>query len=275
MKRLENKIAVVVGAGQAPGETMGNGRATAIRFAQEGAKVLCVDRNLESAQETADIICKDGGEATAFAADIIKEDDCRAISEHCISVFGRLDILHNNVGIGLVRDNPLQIETKDWDQIMQINLRGTMMTCKYALPVMIEQGGGVITNISSVAADASTIGVITYKSSKAALNAYTKGLAAGFASQGIRANGIMPGLIATPCGINGTVETTGQSAEVVIAQRNSVVPLKGGMGSAWDIANASLFLASDEAKFITGAILPVDGGQLSLVGGGDVHARKK
>ena len=268
MSRLENKVAVVVGAGQAPGSAMGNGRATALRFAQEGAKVLCVDLNLDSAQETAELIKKEGGEATTIGANIVKDEDCRSIIDSCLSAYDRIDILHNNVGIGMAGDNPLEIGEETWTKIMRVNLLGVMTTCKYALPVMIEQGHGVITNISSLAAGVVPAGLVTYSLSKAALNAYTHSLANAYAREGIRVNGIMPGLIETAMAVDGYVAATGHDREDVIAARNNSVPLKGGMGSAWDIANASLFLASDEAKFITGVILPVDGGQLSIVGGG-------
>lgn len=268
MNRLENKIAIVVGAGQAPGASIGNGRATAIRFAQEGAKVHCVDMNLDSAQETAELIEKEGGEASAVSANIVDEADCKSIISSCLSAYDRIDILHNNVGIGVANDNPLEFQAEAWTKVMNVNLLGVMTTCKYALPIMIEQGHGVITNISSLAAGVAPAALVTYSVSKAGLNAYTQSLANAYAKHGIRVNCIMPGLIETPMAVDGFVAATGFDRKEVIAARNDSVPLKGGMGSAWDIANASLFLASDEAKFISGVILPVDGGQLSIVGGG-------
>ena len=262
--RLENKVAIVVGAGQTPGDTIGNGRATALRFAQEGAKVLCVDRVLERAQDTVAMITAEGGIASGCAADVVKEAECEALLALCVANFGRIDILHNNVGIGGNDSGPTRLTEAVWDKIMSVNLKGAVFTCKHVLPLMREQGSGVITNISSAAAVAS-VGIVAYKSSKAALNAYTQSLATGNAKYGIRANVIAPGLMNTPMAIEGNV-AAGLDRVEVIERRNRSVPLRGGMGSAWDVANAALFLASDEAKFVTGIVLPVDGGQTAMVG---------
>lgn len=263
--RLANKIAVVVGAGQTPGETIGNGRAAAILFAREGAKVLLVDRNVESALDTEAMIREEGGEASSMSADIVIESDCRAIAETAIERYGRIDVLQNNVGIGEGDAGPTKLDPEVWDKIMEVNVKGAFMTCKYVLPIMREQKAGSIINISSVAAQCS-VGIVAYKTSKAALNAFTHSVALGNAKFGIRANVIMPGLMDTPMAIEGISVARGMSAEKLREQRDALVPLRGKMGTAWDIAYASLFLASDESAFITGIELPVDGGQRARIG---------
>ena len=257
--RLKGKAAVVVGAGQTAGETIGNGRATAILFAREGARVLCVDRRLDSAEETAAMIRGEGGEAEAFEADITGEAECAAIIADAVARFGRLDILHNNVGIGAGDSSVARLERPNWDRIINVNLTGMWLTIKHALPVMKAQGGGAIVNISSVAAIAPA-NIIAYEVSKAGVNKLTTSTAALNARHNIRCNAIMPGLMDTPMAIQGYSASRGESVETVRAARNARVPLGGKMGEAWDTAYAALFLASDEAKFITGQILAVDGG---------------
>jgi NAD(P)-dependent dehydrogenase (short-subunit alcohol dehydrogenase family) len=264
MSRLENKTAIVVGAGQTPGGTIGNGRATAIRFAEEGATVLLVDRDPESAAGTLHLLEQRGGRGSVLEADVSNEQDCAAISAVCVERYGRIDVLHNNVGIGAGDCGATSMTEEIWDRIFEVNLKSVMFTCKHALPVMRQQGCGAIINISSIAAVCS-MGLISYKASKAALNAYTHSLATGNARYGIRANVIMPGLMNTPMAIEGYV-AAGHEREALIARRDASVPLGGRMGSGWDVANAALFLASDEARFITGVCLPVDGGQSALIG---------
>ncbi len=264
MGRLEDKIAIIVGGGQTPGDTIGNGRATALRFAQEGASVMVVDKRMESADETVAMIEREGGRASSYAADVTVEQDCQSILSTCVERYGRIDVLHNNVGIGTGDSGPTKMRVEVWDKIFDTNLKSIMMICKHALPIMREQGSGAITNISSVAA-VCAVGIVAYKTSKAALNAFTHALATGNARYGIRANVIMPGLMNTPMAIEGNV-AAGQDRDELIARRNASVPLGGQMGTAWDVANAALFLASDEAKFITGVCLPVDGGQSARIG---------
>ena len=176
----------------------------------------------------------------------------------------RIDILHNNVGTGTGDCGPTQISEEVWDRIFSVNLKSVMFTCKHALPVLRAQHGGSIINISSIAA-ISSMSLVSYKASKAALNAYTQAVASSGARYGIRANVIMPGLMNTPMAIE-TYVAAGRERAALIAERNARVPLGGQMGSAWDVANAALFLASDEARFITGVCLPVDGGQLAQIG---------
>jgi NAD(P)-dependent dehydrogenase (short-subunit alcohol dehydrogenase family) len=263
--RLEGRVAVVVGAGQTPGDTLGNGRATAILMAREGARVLAVDRRLDSARDTVALIEGEGGTAHPLEADATREADCRAMLDHCLERFGGIDILHNNVGIGGGDGGPAHVEEAEWDRILAVNLKSVVLPCKHVLPIMRANGGGSIVNISSIAAICSTP-LVAYKVSKAGINAYTQSLAVGNARYGIRANVIMPGLIETPMAIEGISQATGMAKPELIARRNAQVPLGARMGTAWDVAHAALFLASDEAKFITGVALPVDGGQSARIG---------
>lgn len=264
-KRLEGKVAIVSGAGQTKGETIGNGRAMAILFARAGAKVMLVDYRLDSAQETKLMIDKEGGESFAFAADVTRADDCRRMAEKCAETYGRIDVLVNNVGIGDGDQGPVKLQEEAWDRIFTVNLKSMFLTCKYVLPYMEKQGSGAIVNISSVAAVAA-VSMLAYKTSKAGVNALTHSIAMKYAKKGIRVNAIMPGLMQTPMAIEGISQARGMSKEDLIKARNSTVPLKGGMGTGWDTAHAALFLASDEAKFITGVILAVDGGQSAKIG---------
>jgi NAD(P)-dependent dehydrogenase (short-subunit alcohol dehydrogenase family) len=265
--RLEGKIAIIVGAGQSPGEGIGNGRATVLRFAREGAKVLAVDRNLASAEETAALAKKEGGECVAFEADVVKEQTLAAAILAAVDRWRRIDILHNNVGVSIAGGDasPLDISEEAFDRVAAINLRGTIMACKHVLPVMRQQRSGVIINISSVAAW-ENYPLVAYKATKAGMIAYTQQIAIQNASFGIRANVILPGLMDTPMAVDTRARASGRTRAEVAAERDAKVPLRGRMGTAWDVANAALFLASDEASFITGVSLPVDGGALVRVG---------
>ncbi len=261
--RLEDKVAIVIGAGQSPGEGMGNGRATVIRFAQEGAKVLAVDNNLASAQETVAITRQSNADCVAFEADVAKEATLKAMVEAARARWGRVDILHYNVGVSIAGgDAPLdQITEAAFDRIATINLRGAIMACKHVIPVMRAQRAGVIVTISSVAAWEQYPNVV-YKATKAGMIAFTQQLAIQNAEFGIRANVILPGLMDTPMAVDTRARASGKSRAEVAASRDARVPLRHKMGTAWDVANAALFLASDEADFITGVALPVDGGAL-------------
>jgi NAD(P)-dependent dehydrogenase (short-subunit alcohol dehydrogenase family) len=263
--RLEGKVAAVIGAGQTPGETVGNGRAAALLFAREGARLMLVDRRLDSARETQELVEKEGGECFCFEADITQEGDCRDLAAACVERFGRIDILHNNVGIGGGDAGPTRLEESTWDQIMEVNLKGCFLTCKHVLPMMRSQASGSIVNISSIAAVCS-VGIVAYKTSKAGVNAFTHSLAIGNARYGIRVNAIMPGLMNTPMAIEGISAGTGIPKDELIRRRDASVPLRAKMGTAWDVAWAAVFLASDEAGFITGVALPVDGGQSARIG---------
>jgi NAD(P)-dependent dehydrogenase (short-subunit alcohol dehydrogenase family) len=265
--RLEGKIAIIVGAGQSPGEGMGNGRATVLRFAREGAKILAVDRDLASAEETARMATADGGECVAFEADVTKEQTLKAAVAAAEKRWGRVDILHNNVGVSIAGGDasPLEITEEAFDRVAAINLRGTIMACKHVLPVMRRQRAGVIINISSVAAW-ENYPYVAYKATKAGMIAYTQQLAIHNAGFGVRANVILPGLMDTPMAVDTRARTSGRPRAEVAAERDARVPLRNRMGTAWDVANAALFLASDEASFITGVALPVDGGALVKIG---------
>jgi NAD(P)-dependent dehydrogenase (short-subunit alcohol dehydrogenase family) len=263
--RLKDKVAIVVGAGQTQGETMGNGRATAIRYAQEGARVLAVDKRADSAKETVRMITEEGGDAAAFCADATNEDDCRKIVEICLDRYGRIDILHNNVGLSEGDAKATALSEENWQLLMNINLKSAFLTIKHVLPVMQRQKSGVITNISSTAS-VCTGRTLTYKTAKAGINAMTQDLAIEVAADGIRVNAILPGLIDTPIAIERRAREQKVSRESIRRKRDERVPLRKKMGTAWDIAAAAVFLASDEAKFITGVLLPVDGGMSARVG---------
>jgi NAD(P)-dependent dehydrogenase (short-subunit alcohol dehydrogenase family) len=266
--RLAGKIAVVIGAGQSPGEGIGNGRATVLRFAQEGARILAVDRDVALAEETATLAVKEGSECVAFQADVTREATLLAAMQEAVRRWGRLDILHNNVGVSVGGgDKPLDELTEEaYDRVSAINLRGTIMACKHAIPIMRRQGSGAIVNISSVAAWENTYPLVTYKVTKAGMVAFSQQLALQNASYGIRVNCILPGLMDTPMAVDTRARASNRSRAEVAAERDAKVPLRGKMGTGWDVANAALFLASDEANFITGVALPVDGGALVKIG---------
>jgi NAD(P)-dependent dehydrogenase (short-subunit alcohol dehydrogenase family) len=259
--RLAGKTAIIVGAGQSPGSGMGNGRATALRFAQEGASIMSVDRELTLAEETAQIVRKEGGDCFAFEADVTQEAAMAAMIAEAKKRWGRIDILHYNVGVSIGGgDAPLlELTEKAFDNIVAINLRGAVMACKHAVPVMREQRSGAILMISSLAA-IEKYPYVAYKATKAAMIAFTQQVAIQNAEYGIRANVILPGLMDTPMAVDTRARKTGKSRAEVAAMRDARVPLRRKMGTAWDVANAALFLASDEANFITGVSLLVDGG---------------
>ena len=264
--RLVDRVAVVVGAGQTPGETIGNGRAIAETFAREGAVVLCVDRSPDRAGDTVSAIRASGGEADVFAADVTEAGSGDAIVEAALERWGRIDVLVNNVGIGGRGDGPAHsVDDEAFDLILAVNTRAMLRTCKAALPTMREQGHGSIVNISSAASFAGGFQV-AYEVSKAAVNRLTTSIAQSNASRGVRCNAIALGLVDTPMAVGGIAAARGVPTDVVRAERNERVPLRGGMGTAWDTANAALFLASDDARYITGVVLPVDGGLAVRIG---------
>jgi len=267
--RLANKIAIIIGAGQGEGSTaaIGNGRATALVFAREGAKVLAVDRNLASAEETVALVQQAGGEAHACRADVTSEAQIKAAIDAGMQRWGRIDILHNNVGISVAGNDAAveNITTEAFDLIVAVNLRGMVYSCKHVLPIMRQQQSGVILNISSLAAWM-VYPWVGYKTTKAAIIALTEQLAIQNAGYGIRANVILPGLMDTPMAVDTRARAWGKSREEIAAERDAQVPLRQKMGTAWDVAYAALFLASDEANFITGVALPVDGGASVRVG---------
>jgi NAD(P)-dependent dehydrogenase (short-subunit alcohol dehydrogenase family) len=259
--RLQDRIAIVVGAGQSPGEGIGNGRATALTFAREGAKVLCVDHNLASAEETVGMITAKGGVAAACRADVTNNADIKATVEDAMNRWGRIDVLHNNVGVSLAGGDAelLAITEEAFDRCVAINLKSCILAAKHVIPIMRQQNSGAIINISSMAV-ITTYPYVAYKATKSAMVAFTEQLAYQNAKYGIRANVILPGLMDTPMAVDTRARTFKKTRAEVAAERDRQVPLRGKMGTGWDVANAALFLASDEANFITGVTLPVDGG---------------
>ena len=256
--RLKGKVAMVTGAGSI-GPGMGNGKATAILFAREGARVMLVDLNPEAAEETKHVIDEEGGECVVFKADVSKSSDCKCMVEKCIQTFGRVDILHNNVALG-AHGGPVETSEEDWDRVIDINLKSIFLTCKYALPYMEKQGSGAIINISSTGAlRASPYPTLTYAVSKAGVIALTREVAIQYAAKGIRVNAILPGLMKTPRIAYYYKSASDWDVEEMWRRRDAMSPT-GKQGEPWDIAYAALFLASDEAKYITGTTLIVDGG---------------
>ena len=248
--RLAGKAAIVTGAGsRAPG--IGNGRAAAILFAREGASVLLVDKDEDAACATRELIREDGFDAEVLAADVTSAEDCRAMAAAAVQRFGKLDILHNNVGIGS-RGTVEQISEEEWDNVMRVNVTSMMLAAKAAVPAMRENGGGAITNVSSIAA-LRPRGLTAYSVSKGAVATLTQALAVDHGPDGIRANCILPGPVYTPM-----VYAAGMSDE--LRERRRLASLLQIEGEPWDIAWAAVYLASDEAKYVTGLIMPVDGG---------------
>lgn len=263
--RLADKVAVVVGGGQTPGDETGNGRATSILFAREGARVVVIDRDEASSCETCAQIEAEGLTALPVCADVTNEADCARAIETCMSECGRIDVLHNNVGIGTGDASATSVSEEAFDRILDVNLKGAWRMSRQALPHMRAQQSGSIINVSSIAAVCSAP-MFAYKVSKAAMNAMTHALAMGSAQHGIRVNAIMPGLMNTPMAIEGVSKALGIDKPKLVAARDAQVPLGQKMGTAWDVAYAALYLASDEARFVTGVLLPVDGGQSARVG---------
>jgi NAD(P)-dependent dehydrogenase (short-subunit alcohol dehydrogenase family) len=261
MDRLKGKVAMVVGAGSI-GPGWGNGKATAVTFAREGAQVFCVDRNPAAAEETAGIITKEGGAATAFTADVARASDIEAMIAACLKACGRIDVLDNNVGIAEV-GSVVDLSEANWDRVFTVNLKSAYLAMKHVIPVMVQQGGGSIINISSIASIRHVgISYVSYNASKAAMNQMTRTSAVEFAPKHVRVNAILPGLMKTPMVEHsaGLAQSYAKGdIEAMWRARDAQVPM-GHMGDGWDVANAALFLASDESKYVTGIELVVDGG---------------
>ena len=261
MDRLKGKVAMVVGAGSI-GPGWGNGKATAVTFAREGAQVFCVDRIGAAAEETAKIINDEGGKATAFTADVSRPAEIEAMVAACLKAYGRIDVLDNNVGIAEM-GGVVDVTEESWDRVFTVNLKSAYFAMKHVIPVMVKQGGGSIINISSIASIRHVgISYVSYNASKAAMNQLTRSTAVEFAKNHVRVNAILPGLMKTPM-VEHSVGLANSYAkgdvEAMWRARDAQVPM-GHMGEAWDVANAALFLASDEAKYVTGIELVVDGG---------------
>jgi NAD(P)-dependent dehydrogenase (short-subunit alcohol dehydrogenase family) len=261
MDRLKGKIAMVVGAGSI-GPGWGNGKATAVTFAREGAEVFCVDRNAAAAEETVGIIKSEGGKAAAFTADVSRAAEVEAMVDACLKAYGRIDVLDNNVGIAEM-GSVVEVTEAEWDRVFAVNLKSAYFAMKRVIPVMVKQGGGSIINISSIASIRHVgISYVSYGTSKAAMNQMTRTTAVEFAADYVRVNAILPGLMKTPMVEHSAGLAASYAAgdvEAMWRARDAQVPM-GHMGEAWDVANAALFLASDESRYITGIELVVDGG---------------
>jgi NAD(P)-dependent dehydrogenase (short-subunit alcohol dehydrogenase family) len=257
--RLEGKVAIVAGAGSC-GPGWGNGKATAVLFAREGARVLAVDINQGAADETRSIIEDEGGFCVCEHADVSVAHDAEKVAARCTKEFGRIDILHNNVGI-LKLGGPVELSEEDWDRVFAVNVKGMFLMCKHVLPIMEAQRAGAIVNVSSISSLRFTgRQSVAYNASKGAVNQLTKNVAVQYAAMGIRVNCILPGVIDTPMIALPLQALHGADAvDEVKRKRAETVPMKR-LGSAWDVAYAALFLASDESRYITGAELVVDGG---------------
>lgn len=249
-KRLAGKAAIVVGAGT-KGEGIGNGKATAIQFAREGAKVLCVDIDKSAAEITANMIKDDGGQAQVCVADILNSKDCERVVDSCIRHFKKLDILHNNVGIPSWKEI---VDTAEdvWNKTFHINIDSIFRMCKQALPLMIEGGGGSIINVSSLAS-VRAFPDAAYVSSKGAVNSLTLYIAGRYGRYNIRANALLLGYIDTP------LARPAWENEKVREVNLRRVPMRR-FASPWEVATVAAFLASEEASYVNGVILPVDGG---------------
>jgi NAD(P)-dependent dehydrogenase (short-subunit alcohol dehydrogenase family) len=257
MGRLQDRVALVFGAGSV-GPGWGNGKASAVSYAREGAVTVCIDVNRAAADETVGIIGGENGRAESHACDVTNGADVEALIADIAKRFGRIDILHNNVGTTTM-GGPPDLTEDQWQRALDTNVTGAFLACKFVIPHMLAQGKGVITNISSVAAIRYTgYPYASYYAAKGAVNQFTVGLAIQYARQGIRANAIMPGMMDTPL-IHQQISGQYASAEEMVKARHEATPM-GRMGTGWDIANAAVFLASDEAQYITGVCLPVDGG---------------
>ena len=258
-ERLAGKVALVTGAGSS-GPGWGNGKATAVLFAREGARVCLVDINREAVEETAGIVREEGGECLVEQVDVTDAQQVAGVVRTCVEAWGRIDILHNNVGI-LEVGGPVEASLESWERVVSVNLTSMFLTCKYVLPVMEAQGSGAIVNISSITG-IRYLGIpyVSYSATKGGVLQLTQSVALEYAEKGIRANSILPGLMNTPMIVEPLKDAyAGGDVEKMLEIRDAQVPMKR-MGDAWDVAHAALFLASDEARYITGAELVVDGG---------------
>ncbi|WP_111735276.1 SDR family NAD(P)-dependent oxidoreductase [Roseovarius amoyensis] len=259
-RRLEGKIALVMGAGSI-GPGWGNGKAASVLFAREGAKVVAVDRDATAAAETTRVIREEGGECIEAVADISRVADVEAVIEKTIDTYGRIDVLQNNVGIvGL--GNAVKVTEEAWEKSFAVNARGLMLSCQKVLPHMVAQGGGSIINVSTIASVRYLgFSYTAYDASKAAVNALTRSIAVEFGPKGVRANTILVGMMDTPLA-RGGIEAAGSNVDKIYSGYTDTIPLRR-MGTGWDTANLALFLASDDASYITAAEIPTDGGLIA------------
>jgi NAD(P)-dependent dehydrogenase (short-subunit alcohol dehydrogenase family) len=261
--RLEGKVAIVTGAGTR-GDGIGNGKACAILYAREGARVIAADLDIELATATANMIRSEGGVCVPFRADVSKSDDCRTMVDECMARFGRLDVLHNNVGI-TNSGGPVEYGEDQWDRMMNVNAKSMFLTAKHAIPHMERQRSGSIVNIGSINGErAIPFPKFAYAASKAAMIAMSREIAIQYASKGIRSNVVLVGLIKSPIVEQNNTKLYGGDLDEMWKKRDAMSPT-GKQGEVWDVANASLFFASDESKYVNGTVLPIDGGLINMV----------
>jgi NAD(P)-dependent dehydrogenase (short-subunit alcohol dehydrogenase family) len=246
--RLRGKVAIVTGAGSR-GPGLGNGKAAAILFAREGARVLCVDQALPRAEETVGLIRAEGGEAAGLAADVTRAEDCRAMVEAAVARWGGLDVLHNNVGIESRKDL-LDTSEEEWDQVLRVDLKSVFLATRAAAPAMIARGGGSVICVSSIAGHRGH-GRTAYAAAKAGVEGFVRTVAVQLGPQGVRVNAIAPGTVWTPM-----VSGLGEEAR---ERRRKASPL-GTEGTGWDVGWGAVYLASDESRWVTGHVLVIDAG---------------
>ncbi len=255
---ISGKIALVFGAGSTA-EGWSNGKAAAVTYARHGAFVFAIDIDFNAAKATSDFIASEGFTCTPYCADVTSQQAVMSVVDAAMTQYGRIDILHNNVGI-TGNGGPIEMTEQEWHTVFNVNVNSVFLACKAVLPIMLAQQSGVIINISSLAAEQIVrYPYMAYNASKAAVNQLTRAIAVQYAAKGIRANAIMPGMMDTPL-VYKQIAGKFEDLDTLVAQRNAAVPM-GRMGDAWDVAKAALFLASDDASYITGVCLPVDGGK--------------
>jgi NAD(P)-dependent dehydrogenase (short-subunit alcohol dehydrogenase family) len=258
---LSNKIAIITGAGSV-GPGWGNGKATAVLLARQGAKVFAIDANESAAIETRDLVQEEGGECVAHRCDMTQSAEVKAAVDACLERYGAIDILVNNVG-GSAAGDPVSMSEEVWDSQLDLNLKTAFLGCKHVLPIMERQQSGTITNISSIAGLRQHIAGrvnVAYSAAKMGLIGFSHSIAMKYVKKGIRCNTVVIGVMHTPLVEQRLVKQLGaDDAASLIAQRHAQVPI-GHMGDAWDAAHAVLFLVSDEARYITGTEIIVDGG---------------
>lgn len=270
MGRLADKVVVVVGAGQMAGEGTGNGRATALRMAAEGATLVLVNRGEPSLLETVEIIAREFDKPDPVVADVSSEEDCARIVGDTIARYGRIDVLHNNVGVGPYKQDASLTDAGKLNRLMSVNLIGPMMLTKYALGPMVKARRGVITHVGSTCV-ATASEFRQYRLTKAALHEFAQSVALDFGRYNIRCNVLMPGLIDTPMAQSAYKELSGSSLDDIRRDLRTRVPMDR-LGLAEEVAAAAVFLASDEASYINGVLLPVDGGLLANIGSSSQYA---
>ena len=264
MGRMNDKVAIVAGAGSIA-EGWSNGRAAAVLLAREGAKVFAVDRDIDSANATRDIIRSEGGECTARQCDVSIAAEVEIMVAACLDAYGRIDVLFNNVGMQVV-GGPLDVKEEDWDKLMTVNVKSMYLTCRSVIPHMLRQGGGSIINNSSTAGIRFTYANVAYSASKGAVKQLSQNIGVQDAARGIRCNSVMPGYIATPRITDRLRRSNAADYEHTLDERRKAVP-SGQLGTAWDVAYGVLYLASDESRFVNATELIIDGGQTASTTG--------